>query len=105
MEIDRQECPGCGSEQAFRPQWRYHDDRKYITIFIACTVCPWSRDLEVSTVPIQHAKNKLARYVALGAREKQAFGEVQPHTQAKIGTLRNNSAYLEGRDIQGKVWT
>jgi hypothetical protein len=105
MRIDREECPGCGSEQAFRPQWRYHQDRLYITIFIACTVCPWKRDIEVSTVEIEHQRNRLSRYRTLAHREVEQFGAVQPHTQGKIDAIRSNIVTLRGRHIQGKIWT
>lgn len=105
MKIDREECPGCGSEQAFRPRWRYHEDRRFITIYIACGVCPYEIDLEVSMVEIEELKNRVRRHQALAARQKQAFGDVQPHTQTAIDSLRAQITQLKGRHIQGKIWT
>lgn len=112
MEIDRQECPGCGSEQAFRPQLRYRRDLErptpndyYITIYIACNVCPWSKDLEVSTVEIERQRNRLRRHRMLGQRQIQQFGAVQRQTQNAIDAISASITQLRGKYIQGKTWT
>lgn len=105
MQIDREPCPGCESTQAFRPQWRYHKDRRFITIFIGCTVCPWEMDLEVSTVEIERLKKRLRRHQALARQQKEQFGAPSGQTLKAIDSLRTDIGHLKGKYIQGKIWT
>lgn len=86
--------------QSFRPQWRYHEDRRFITIFIACTVCPWRQDLRLSTVEIEQVRYRIGRHHALAARQVRQFGDVQAHTQQALGKLRTKLGQLE-RQLQG----
>lgn len=104
MEIDREECPGCGSEQAFRPRWRYHSDRRFITVFIGCTVCPWTRDIRESTTEIEKLRNRLRRHEALALTQRHQFGEVSGQTRNAIAKLREEIAKKITSDLM-HTWT
>jgi hypothetical protein len=96
MQIDRTNCPGCDSEQPFRPQARSIGGGK-VEVFIACGVCPWEKMLRVSTVDIEKTRNRLARHIALSRRQLERFGAVAGQTQRAISTLNHKLAQLEAQ--------
>jgi hypothetical protein len=98
MKIDKTECPGCNAEQSFRPRWRYlMTEPGMIEVYIACSVCPWSKVLRTSTHEIETLRRRLMRHHKQAARQTQFFGAPAAHTQVAINQLTHQLAQAEAR--------